>query len=117
MSSRIFNKKYFDKRFLNDDKRVKSFESELQFIKNHISSGRLLDIGCSTGEMIEAFEWNGPCYGMETSKYAKTKAQKNGIKSPYSNPMMDHIKFLLKIMGVNTKFPFWKNSMDLLFEK
>ena len=39
------------------------------------------------------------------------------IKSPYSNPLLDHIKFLLKILGMNTKFPFWKNSMDLIFEK
>ena len=39
------------------------------------------------------------------------------LKSPYSNPIMDHIKFLLKMIGVNTKFPFWKNSMDLIFEK
>ncbi len=218
MSNRIFNKKYFDNRFLNDDRRVKSFDSESQFVKKHTSSGRLLDVGCSTGEMIKAFDWDGPCYGMETARYARTKARKNGVKftkdifnsknyfnvityrgtiqhidtpflylkksytalkrggkvvflatpnsnsiyfklwntlpfldipttnyyipsdkwlinamqnigfklvekrypylkSPYSNPIMDHIKFLLKIMGVNTKFPFWKNSMDLVFEK
>jgi hypothetical protein len=168
--------------------------------------------------MIEAFEWDGPCYGMEIAKYAKTQARKNGvkftkdifnsknyfdlityrgtiqhidtpflylkkshaalkkngkvaflatpnsnsiyfklwntlpfldipttnyyipsdrwlinamenigfkliekrypyIKSPYSNPLLDHIKFILKVMGINVKFPFWKNSMDLIFEK
>ena len=39
------------------------------------------------------------------------------LKSPYSNPMVDHFKFVLKILGVNTKFPFWRNSMDLVFEK
>ena len=218
MNKKVFDRGYFNNRFLNDNKRVKAFNSESKFIKNHVSSGRLLDIGCSTGEMIEAFDWDGPCYGMEISRYAKTKAKKNGIKftkdifnsrnyfdlvtyrgtiqhidtpflylkktytslkkggkvaflatpnsssiyfklwntlpfldlpttnyyipsdkwlinamenigfklvekrypyikSPYSNPLLDHIKFLLKILGMNTKFPFWKNSMDLIFEK
>ena len=51
MASKIFDKSYFNNRFLNDNKRVRAFNSESKFIKNHISSGRLLDIGCSTGEI------------------------------------------------------------------
>ena len=117
-SKQHFNKKYFDNRFLNDDKRVKSFESESQFIKNHISSGRFLDIGCSTGEMIEAFEWDGPCYGMETSKYAKTKARKNGVKFTKdifnSRNYFDLITYRGTIQHIDTPFLYLKKSYTSL---
>jgi SAM-dependent methyltransferase len=39
------------------------------------------------------------------------------IRSPYSNPVKDHIMFVTKLLGFNVKFPFWRNSMDLIFEK
>lgn len=39
------------------------------------------------------------------------------IKSPYSNPIKDHLYFILKLIGLKVKFPFWRNSMDLCFIK
>ena len=47
MNKKVFDRGYFNNRFLNDNKRVKAFNSESKFIKNHVSSGRLLDIGLS----------------------------------------------------------------------
>ena len=220
----VFNKDYFKNRNGNDDKRMASFESEFNFIIKHVSRkpDAFLDVGCSTGEMIEFWKGMGLgkklYYGMEISDHAKDVAKKNGIKfnkhlfnskdyfstivfrgtiqhvdtpflymkkayeslkkggkvvflatpnanslyfklwktlpfldypetnyyipsdvwleqamknfgfklvekrypyisSPYSNPIVDHIKFYLKLFGVNVKFPFWRNSMDLIFEK
>lgn len=41
----------------------------------------------------------------------------NYFQSPYSRPLNDHLKFFLKILGIKTHFPFWKNMMDLVFQK
>jgi len=218
MDAKVLSEDYFKNRNLNDIKRVKSFESESVFVKSEISKGNLLDIGCSTGEMIEVFEWDGECFGMEISDHAKEIAKKKGIrfdmdlfnatdffdviifrgtiqhvytpflylqkafdalnpggkvvflatpntnsiyfkiwntlpfldypticyfiphdkwliqtmenfgfklikkrypylKSPYSSFIKDHIKFVLKLFGFKLEFPFWRNSMDLIFIK
>ena len=77
--NKIFNQEYFKGRFLNDKKRILSFESEKNFIHKYKSSGRILDIGCSTGEMLTYFNWAGEKYGMEISEYAKQAAIKNGV--------------------------------------
>lgn len=214
----MFNEHYFKSRNLNDKKRVKSFRNEKNFVMPYLTSGNLLDIGCSTGEMLEIFNWDGQMYGMEISSEAKQIAKGKGIlfdrdifntkdffdviifrgtiqhidtpflylkqsykslkkggkivflatpnansiyfklwgtlpfldlpstnyfiphdnwfiqamenigfilvdkkypyiNSPYSNLLLDHLKFLLKLFGVNTKFAFWGNSMDLIFKK
>jgi 2-polyprenyl-3-methyl-5-hydroxy-6-metoxy-1,4-benzoquinol methylase len=39
------------------------------------------------------------------------------LNSPYSNPIKDHVKFILRCLGFNTKFPFWKSSMELIAQK
>jgi len=39
------------------------------------------------------------------------------LRSPYSNPFKDHVKFILKLFGFKTKFPFWRNSMNIIFRK
>jgi SAM-dependent methyltransferase len=217
-SEAVFTEEYFRNRRLNDPKRVKCFASERAFIKSVIRSGDLLDVGCSTGEMIKALEWDGDCYGMEISEHARKIAMEAGIRfdkpiteaqdafdiivfrgtiqhvdtpflylkcarkalrkggkvvflatpnansiyfklwstlpfldipttnyfiphdkwliqamenfgfrlvkkrypylsSPYASPLRDHFRFLLKLFGAKVKFPFWRNSMDLIFEK
>lgn len=217
-SEKVFTEEYFRNRRGNDPKRAKCFESERAFIKSVISSGDLLDVGCSTGEMIQALQWDGACYGMEISEHARKIAMEAGIRfdkpiteayedfdiiifrgtiqhvdtpflylkaakkalrkggkvvftatpnansiyfklwntlpfldipstnyfiphdkwliqamenfgfrlvkkrypyleSPYANPVSDHIKFVRKLFGAEVKFPFWRNSMDLIFEK
>lgn len=39
------------------------------------------------------------------------------LKSPYAKPLTDHIKFILRCLGIKTKFAFWKNSMELIAKK
>lgn len=39
------------------------------------------------------------------------------LSSPYSHPIRDHLKFLLKMMGINVHFPFWKNVMEIYARK
>ena len=75
-----FNKQYFNNRFENDSKRLKSFQQEKELINQFINKGILLDVGCSTGEFINNLNWNGQSYGMEISEYAIENAKLNGIK-------------------------------------
>jgi len=218
MDKTVLNSDYFKNRNLNDLQRVQSFQSESIFIKSLISKGKLLDVGCSTGEMIEALDWDGECFGMEIIDDAKKIAEMRGIrfdknifnsidyfdviiyrgtiqhintpflflqktfdalrpggkivflatpnvnciyfklwntlpfldypticyfiphdkwliqtmenfgfkfkkkrypylKSPYSSLIKDHLKFIIKLFGANVAFPFWRNSMDMIFEK
>ena len=218
MDKKILNKDYFKKRNLNDVLRVKAFDAEKSLVEKYVSSGNILDVGCSTGEMIEFYDWNGDCFGMEIVDYAIQEAKKKGINfekdltntenffdviifrgtiqhvdtpflyiknamkalkpngfliflatpnansiyfkiwktlpfldmpsvtyfiphekwfiqavknfgfvlkekrfpylaSPYARPLRDHFKFFLKLFGFKVKFPFWKNSMELIFQK
>ena len=214
--STLYKKSYFSDR-KNNSLRVNSFNLERKFINKYISKGVLLDIGCSTGELLNTIQWEGERYGMEISEYAIEKAIANGISfdkdinsekdffdiiifrgtiqhldqpflyiekaykalrkggyvfylatpninslyykiwndlpaldsrknfflpsekiltnvmeiygfeliqkefpyinSPYSNPIKDHLKFILKIFGSNVEFPFWRNMMNLCYIK
>jgi SAM-dependent methyltransferase len=215
--SPLYPPDYFRDRLSNDPKRQKAYLSEKEFIHKYVSSGKLLDVGCSTGEFVTALNWQGDVYGVEISEYAKEYARKVGIRfdkdlfnstnyfdliimrgviqhidtpflyikkayeslqkggylvflatpnansvyyklwntlpfldpprnfyipsdkgliqalknfgfklieirypywaSPYKSLMNDHLKFLLKLLGFNCKFPFWRNSMDLIAQK
>lgn len=215
--NKYYDKNYFKFRVGNDLKRQASFLIEKKFINQYIGSGKLLDVGCSTGEFINALKWDGETYGMEISKHAVKIARKNGIKfsknifnsnnyfdliifrgtiqhvdtpfyylkhafkalksggfvcflatpnansiyyklwntlplldpkinfyipsdisltntmhnygftlreirypyihSPYASIPKDHIYFLFKFFGLNVRFPFWRNTMDLIFQK
>lgn len=63
-----------------------SFQQERDYLKYYLGEkvfqeGLLLDVGCSTGEFIEAIGWNVKnAYGMEISTYARAIAEKKGIK-------------------------------------
>lgn len=39
------------------------------------------------------------------------------IGSPYASLVTDHIKFLLRFLGVRKKFPFWRNMMECYARK
>ena len=39
------------------------------------------------------------------------------IGSPYASPPRDHLKFILRLLGFNQTFPFWRNMMDVIFRK
>jgi len=39
------------------------------------------------------------------------------LESPYSNVFRDHLKFIMKCMGFNYSFPFWKSMMEVYARK
>ena len=76
---------YFRGRLKNDPKRLRSFRIEKEFLREHMDAdtflkGRVLDVGCSTGEFLESIGWDlGQAWGMEISDFARQKAQAAGI--------------------------------------
>lgn len=81
-----FSKEYFRTRHGNDLRRQLSFKQERDYLKRYLGErvfqeGFLLDVGCSTGEFIDAIGWNiRNAYGMEISSYARAIAEKKGIR-------------------------------------
>lgn len=77
----LYNNKYF----INDDlnkKRVVMYEQEMSSINMHKSlyqGGRILDIGCGTGDFLDLFGNNWEKWGTEISKYAREIAYKKNI--------------------------------------
>lgn len=39
------------------------------------------------------------------------------LGSPYASPVRDHLKFLAKCLGFNTRFAFWRNMMEIYARK
>ena len=77
---KLYNKNYFKNRNFNDDKRIRAFLNEKQFISNHLDlNGKVCDVGCSTGEFLETINWKGARYGMEISDHAKEIAKQFGV--------------------------------------
>src|SRR3989344_4627542 len=75
-----YPEEYFKERLGNDPKRAESFKLETKFINKYIDRGILVDVGCSTGEFLDALKWEGEKYGMEVTDYAINIAKKKGIK-------------------------------------
>lgn len=215
--SDLYPPEYFARRLGNDLKRQAAFRREAALIKRYVQTGRLLDVGCSTGEFIAVLNWPGEKYGMEVSDHAIRLAQQKGIRfdrdlhnsenyfdliifrgtiqhvdtpllylkqsfralkpggyliflitpnadsicyrlfrtlpmleptrnfyipsattlpqaltnfgfrlvlirfpyleTPYAQPVRDHLKFLLRLLGVKTKFAFWGNALELVAQK
>ena len=86
LPSTNFDEPYFRQRQGNDPLRQKSFEQERAYLLRQLGreifdEGMLLDVGCSTGEFIDAIGWKiGHAYGMEISDYARRIAENKGIK-------------------------------------
>lgn len=71
---------YFAERQLNDQLRSRAFEQERELLLRFTSDlGPTCDIGCSTGEFLQAIKWRGARFGMEVSDYAIKEAQKAGV--------------------------------------
>lgn len=113
-----FNKEYFTNRMGNDPKRVACFESEKELVNKYISSGVLLDVGCSTGEFLDVLQWNGPRYGMEVSEYATLVAKGKGIRFDRdlfnSTDFFDIIIFRGTIQHIDTPFLYMKRAFNAL---
>lgn len=75
----LYPKSYYKTRFQNDDLRVQTFLSESDFVRSLCPTGSILDVGCSTGEFLEAIQWDGARFGMEVSEYAIEIAKTNGV--------------------------------------
>ena len=81
-----FGKDYFQNRHGNDRLRQLSFMKEKKYLISFVGrdifeTGTLLDVGCSTGEFIDAIGWHKTrAFGMEVSSYARGVAEKKGIK-------------------------------------
>jgi SAM-dependent methyltransferase len=74
--SKRFTKDYFSNRHGNDLTRQKQFDIDGRFIRRFISAGRICDIGCSTGEFLQAIDWRGERYRTEINDEAKKIASK-----------------------------------------
>ena len=74
----LYGEDYFESRLSNDPKRLAQFPSEGELIRRYIRSGRAMDIGCSTGEFLQAIDWQDERFGMEISVCAATSPSRPG---------------------------------------
>lgn len=119
-----FGKDYFKTREGNDPLRQKCFENERTYLlkylgNNAFNEGNLLDVGCSTGEFISAIKWNiKNAYGMEVSDYARSHAEKKGIKFSKdlfnANNFFDLIVFRGTIQYIPNPFDYISNCFSAL---
>lgn len=83
---KLYDENYFRGRIGNDPLRQKSFLLEKKFLEKNIGIevqriGKILDVGCSTGEFIEALKWPiQDAYGMEIAEVAKRIATGKGVQ-------------------------------------
>ncbi|MEY2702108.1 MAG: hypothetical protein RLY43_741 [Bacteroidota bacterium] len=76
----MYDESYFAHRNLNDIKRIAAYKQDSEFISRYCDiDGIVCDIGCSTGEFLEAISWSGARYGIEVSEYAKKIASSRAI--------------------------------------
>ena len=87
----LYTDDYFDDRFENNPLRIASFKLESEFIFKYIKSGKLMDVGCGTGEFSKTINWSGDKYGIEISDKAIKIAKRNGMK--FSHDLMDVVNY------------------------
>jgi SAM-dependent methyltransferase len=80
-----YGAEYFRNRQGNDPVRLEMFAQEKRILERrldaqHFLKGRVLDIGCSTGEFLKAIGWQMTnAWGMEVAEFAKQHARSIGI--------------------------------------
>jgi len=118
-----FGSDYFSNRNMTDLQRLKQFDLEKDYFKKFtgegiFQSGKILDVGCSTGKFLESIKWNHDGrYGMEISQYAKEIAQGRGVKFTKSlddSDFFDLIVFRGTIQYLLSPFEDIKNSYKAL---
>lgn len=76
---------FFRTRQGNDPLRARAFAQEKRLLEARLGpevfrSGQVLDIGCSTGEFLQAIGWQpSGTHGMEVGEFAREKARAGGI--------------------------------------
>lgn len=114
----LYKNKYFLNRNLNDLKRIKSFEQEKCFLKKFVATGKICDVGCSTGEFLKHINWKGDRYGMEINSQAIEKAKKNNInfnKNILNQKMFfDLVIFRGTIQHISYPFYYIEKAYDSL---
>ncbi len=81
-----YGAEFFRTRQGNDPLRREAFARERAFLAARLGpeafrTGRVLDIGCSTGEFLEAMDWSRDnAWGMEVSEFARKQAKSAGIR-------------------------------------
>jgi 2-polyprenyl-3-methyl-5-hydroxy-6-metoxy-1,4-benzoquinol methylase len=87
----LYTDDYFDDRFGNNPLRVASFKLESEFIYKYVKSGKLMDVGCATGEFSKIIKWPGDTCGIEISDTAIEIAKSNGVS--FSHDLTDVINY------------------------
>lgn len=106
----LYKEDYFEDRDLNDPLRTAMFCLDGRFVRRHAAdNGIICDVGCSTGEFLNAIGWKGERYGMEVSETARERAKQGGIK--FNKSILDQKSFFDCVMfrGViqHLPYPFW----------
>lgn len=76
--------KYFQENILEktSERRKKIFESRVEIIKDRVETGRMLDVGCSTGIFLDAAKNEGfEAEGIEINEHAAELCKSKGLKA------------------------------------
>ncbi|HEX2506691.1 MAG TPA: class I SAM-dependent methyltransferase [Miltoncostaeaceae bacterium] len=114
----LYDEDYFETRLSNDPKRLAQFRWEGKLIRRYVASGRAMDVGCSTGEFLQAIDWQGERYGMEISDYARVLAAENGVRFDRDifseSDFFDLVIFRGTIQHLDEPFLFLKRAFAAL---
>lgn len=108
---------YFDDRQMNNPQRLIQFKQDAQYVKRFVSSGKLCDVGCSTGEFLRQLDFSGDLYGMEINDYAREIAKDfiSFEKSIFSEEnFFDLVIFRGTIQHVDIPFQMIKSTYKAL---
>jgi len=119
-----FGKDYFKNRIGNDPLRNLSFVLEKHYLLSLLGpkvfeSGILLDVGCSTGEFIDAIGWDkNRAFGMEISEYARSIAAEKGIRFDRNllntDNFFDLVVFRGTIQYISNPFEYIRRAFECL---
>jgi len=85
--------------------KIATFLLRLELIKQHVASGKIMDIGCATGYFLEAAKTlNYEPFGIELSEYSSGIAKKKFGTENIFNGKLEDCNFKQKMFNVITMF-------------